>query len=126
MKTAIFVDIHAEATSEKNAFGIYFDGRVSIIAGTHTHIPTADSKILPKGTAYQTDVGMCGDYQSVIGMEKTEPMRRFLTGMSKGRFKPALGEATLAGVVTHLNSNGLADHVFPFRYKGSLNQHGMS
>ena len=88
---AIIIDFHAEATSEKNALALHLDGRVSVIAGTHTHIPTADTRILPNGTAYQTDLGMCGDYLSVIGMEKTEPIRRFITGMSKERFRPADG-----------------------------------
>ena len=96
---AIIIDFHAEATSEKNALALHLDGRVSVIAGTHTHIPTADTRILPNGTAYQTDLGMCGDYLSVIGMEKTEPIRRFITGMSKERFRPADGEATLSGII---------------------------
>jgi len=122
---AIFVDMHAEATSEKNALGQYFDGRVSMMAGTHTHVPTSDIRILPKGTAYQTDAGMCGDYQSVIGMDKSEPIRRFRTGMSKERFKPACGEATLSGLIVDVGSDGLAEKAIPFRYKGLLNQHGM-
>ena len=121
----IFIDFHAEATSEKNALAQHFDGKVSIIAGTHTHVPTSDTRILPKGTAYQTDVGMCGDYQSVIGMDKDEPIRRFLTGMSSERFKPSTGEATLSGLITYLGSTGLAEEVYPFRYKGLLNQHGL-
>ena len=121
----IIIDFHAEATSEKNAFALHFDGRVSIIAGTHTHIPTSDTRILPNGTAYQTDLGMCGDYQSVIGMEKTEPIRRFTSGMSKERFRPADGEATLSGIVVDINNYGLADKIFPFRHKGLLNQSGM-
>ena len=103
----------------------HLDGRVSVIAGTHTHIPTADTRILPNGTAYQTDLGMCGDYLSVIGMEKTEPIRRFITGMSKERFRPADGEATLSGIIVDINDNGLANKVSPFRYKGHLNQIGM-
>ena len=122
---AIIIDFHAEATSEKNALALHLDGRVSVIAGTHTHIPTADTRILPKGTAYQTDLGMCGDYLSVIGMEKTEPIRRFITGMSKERFRPADGEATLSGIIVDINDNGLANKVSPFRYKGHLNQIGM-
>ena len=122
---AIIIDYHAEATSEKNALALHLDGRVSVIAGTHTHIPTADTRILPKGTAYQTDLGMCGDYLSVIGMEKTEPIRRFITGMSKERFRPADGEATLSGIIVDINDNGLANKVSPFRYKGHLNQIGM-
>ena len=122
---AIIIDFHAEATSEKNALALHFDGKVSVIAGTHTHIPTSDTRILPKGTAYQTDLGMCGDYQSVIGMEKTEPIRRFITGMTKERFRPAEGEATLSGIVVDINSDGLANKILPFRYKGLLSQSGM-
>ena len=90
-----------------------------------SHIPTSDTRILPKGTAYQTDLGMCGDYQSVIGMEKTEPIRRFITGMTKERFRPAEGEATLSGIVVDINSDGLANKILPFRYKGLLSQSGM-
>ena len=95
---ASLIDIHCEATSEKMAMGHFCDGRASVVVGTHTHVPTADAMILPKGTAYQTDAGMCGDYNSVIGMDKEEPLRRFITGMGKGRFQPAMGEATLAGL----------------------------
>ena len=95
---AVILDFHCEATSEKMAMGHYCDGRASLVVGTHTHVPTGDAMILPGGTGYQTDAGMCGDYHSVIGMEKTEPMRRFITGMSKERFTPATGEATLSGV----------------------------
>ena len=94
---AVIVDMHCEATSEKMAMGHFCDGRASLVVGTHTHVPTADAQVLPGGTAYLTDAGMCGDYHSVIGMEKAEPMRRFITGMPKGRFTPALGEATLSG-----------------------------
>ena len=95
---AALVDIHCEATSEKMGMGHFCDGRASVVVGTHTHIPTADAMILSAGTAYQTDAGMCGDYNSVIGMEKSEPMRRFVTGMPKARFSPAMGEATLSGL----------------------------
>jgi metallophosphoesterase (TIGR00282 family) len=94
---AVIVDIHCEATSEKMAMGHYCDGRASLVVGTHTHVPTADAMILPGGTGYLTDAGMCGDYHSVIGMDKAEPLRRFLTGMPKDRFTPANGEATLSG-----------------------------
>ena len=94
---AALVDIHCEATSEKMGMGHWCDGRASLVVGTHTHVPTADAQILPGGTAFQSDAGMCGDYNSVIGMEKQEPMRRFVTGMAKERFKPAAGEATLCG-----------------------------
>jgi len=95
---AALVDIHAEATSEKMAMGHWCDGQASLVVGTHTHVPTGDAMILPGGTAYLTDAGMCGDYDSVIGMEKLEPIRRFITGMPKARFEPANGPATLSGV----------------------------
>ena len=95
---AVVVDIHAEATSEKMATGHFCNGRASMVVGTHTHVPTGDAQILPGGTAYLTDAGMCGDYLSVIGMEPGEPLRRFVTGMGKGRFVPASGEATLSGM----------------------------
>jgi metallophosphoesterase (TIGR00282 family) len=95
---ASLVDIHCEATSEKMATGHFCDGRASIVVGTHTHVPTADAMILPGGTAYQSDAGMCGDYNSVIGMDKVEPLRRFITGMPKDRFSPAAGDATLSGL----------------------------
>lgn len=95
---AAIVDVHAEATSEKMAMGHWCDGRASLVVGTHTHVPTADAMILPKGCGYLTDAGMCGDYHSVIGMEREEPLRRFITGMPKARFTPATGEATLSGV----------------------------
>ena len=99
MVQASLVDIHCEATSEKMAVGHFCDGRASVVVGTHTHVPTADAMVLPRGTAYMTDAGMCGDYDSVIGMEKDEPLRRFVTGMGKGRFQPASGEATLSGLL---------------------------
>ncbi len=99
MVQAAVMDIHAEATSEKMAMGHYCDGRASLVVGTHTHVPTADAQVLPRGTAYQSDAGMCGDYDSVIGMDKAEPMRRFLTGMGRERFTPAEGEATMSGVL---------------------------
>jgi metallophosphoesterase (TIGR00282 family) len=91
----IIVDIHGEATSEKQAMGHFCDGRASLVAGTHTHVPTADHQILPRGTAYISDVGMTGDYDSVIGMDKEEPLARFLRKISGARFEPAIGEATL-------------------------------
>lgn len=98
MVTASVIDIHCEATSEKMAMGHWCDGRASAVVGTHTHVPTADAMILSRGTAYMTDAGMCGNYDSIIGMSKDEPMRRFVTGMSKGRFEAAGGEATLSGL----------------------------
>lgn len=118
---AAVVDIHAEATSEKMAMGHWCDGRASLVIGTHTHVPTADTMILNRGTAYQSDAGMCGDYDSVIGMDKAEPLRRFLTGMASERFTPAEGEATLAGViVTTDDRTGLASAVEPVRHGGRL------
>ncbi len=123
---AIVIDIHAEATSEKMAMGHYCDGRASLIVGTHTHVPTADAQILPRGSAYLTDAGMCGDYDSVIGMDKAEPLRRFLTGMPKERFTPADGEATLSGVLVETDDRtGLARAIEPIRVNGRLQQtHG--
>ncbi|MGM0585979.1 MAG: TIGR00282 family metallophosphoesterase [Pseudomonadota bacterium] len=120
---AAVVDFHAEATSEKMAAGRLLDGRASLVVGTHTHVPTADAVILNKGTAYQSDAGMCGDYDSVIGMEPEEPVRRFVTGMVKGRFQPALGEATLSGVFVETDdATGLAKRVAPVRIGGRLQQ----
>ena len=91
------VDIHCEATSEKMAMGHFADGRASMVVGSHTHVQTSDARIMAGKTAYLTDAGMCGDYESVIGMDKAEPLRRFVTGMPKGRFVPSDGEATLCG-----------------------------
>lgn len=120
---AIIVEIHCEATSEKMAVGHFCDGRASLVVGTHTHIPTADAMILNRGTAYMTDAGMCGDYDSVIGMQKEEPLRRFLTGMPKARFEPARGPATLSGVIVETDpKTGLAQQVQPFRDGGRLRQ----
>ncbi len=122
---AILVDIHAEATSEKMAVGHYCDGRASLVVGTHTHVPTGDAMILPGGTAYLTDAGMCGDYHSVIGMEKAEPMRRFITGMPKERFTPANGPATLSGVFVETDDKtGKAVTVSPVRVGGHLQAAG--
>jgi 2',3'-cyclic-nucleotide 2'-phosphodiesterase len=118
---AVIVDMHCEATSEKMAMGHYCDGRASLVVGTHTHVPTADAMILSKGTGYLTDAGMCGDYNSVIGMEKAEPMRRFVTGMSKSRFTPALEEATLSGVYVETDDRtGAATKVRMIRVGGRL------
>ena len=121
MVQASLLDMHCEATSEKMAMGHFCDGRASIVVGSHTHVPTADAMILPRGTAYQTDAGMCGDYDSVIGMAKDEPLRRFITGMSKGRFEPAAGEATLSGlfVVTD-DRSGRATEVRMLRDGGRM------
>ena len=116
----IVVDIHAEATSEKMAMGHYLDGKVSLIVGTHTHIPTSDAQIFSNGSAYVTDVGMCGDYDSVIGMEKQEPISRFTTGINKGRFIPAKGEATISGVLTELDISGKAKSIQSIKLGGKI------
>tara|TARA_Y100000590_G_scaffold436436_1_gene556991 strand:+ start:146 stop:934 length:789 start_codon:yes stop_codon:yes gene_type:complete len=114
---AIFIDLHGEATSEKNAFAHHFDGRVTSILGTHTHIPTSDERILEKGTAYQTDVGMTGDYNSVIGMDKKLPIHAFVKGYrEQGRFITANGKATICGTFIKSNDNsGLAEEIETFR-----------
>ncbi len=118
---AIVVDMHAEATSEKQSMGHYLDGRVSLVIGTHTHVPTSDYQILPGGTAYQSDVGMCGDYDSVIGMDKQEPLQRFIRKIPSGRFTPALGEVTICGLAVELDdATGLATAVAPVRLGGRL------
>ncbi len=102
----ILLDFHAEASSEKMAMGFYCDGRVSAVVGTHTHIPTADLQILPKGTAYQTDLGMCGDYRSVIGMDPKAPIQRFLNQGSPLRLTPAIGPGMVCGLFLQLTSMG--------------------
>lgn len=117
---AAVIDIHAEATSEKMAMGHWCDGRASLVVGTHTHIPTADAQILTRGTAYLSDAGMCGDYDSVIGMEKTEPMKRFVVGMGAGRFSPAMEAATVCGVMVDTAPDGAARRVSPVRVGGRL------
>ncbi len=120
---ASLVDVHCEATSEKMAMGHFCDGKVSAVIGTHTHVPTGDCLVLPGGTAYMTDAGMCGDYNSVIGMQKDEPLRRFITGMGKGRFQPATGEATLSGALVVTNDRtGKAESIVPVRDGGVLAQ----
>ena len=119
---AVIVDMHAEATSEKMAMGQFCDGRASLVVGTHQHIPTADAQIFPGGTAYQTDAGACADYDSVIGMEKFEPIQRFTRKMSTGRFAPATGPATLCGVFGETNAKGLASRIEPVRVGGRLKQ----
>ena len=124
MADAIVVDIHAEATSEKAAMGHFCDGRVSLVVGTHTHVPTADDMILPGGTAYMSDAGMCGDYDSVIGMDKAEPLHRFTHRYSTGRFEPACGEATICGVFVETDdATGLARAIAPLRTGGRLRAH---
>ncbi|MEO0960813.1 MAG: TIGR00282 family metallophosphoesterase [Pseudomonadota bacterium] len=120
---AVIVDMHAEATSEKMAMGHFCDGRASLVVGTHSHIPTADAQVLPGGTAYQTDAGMCGDYDSVIGMDKEEPVNRFTRKIPGGRFAPADGEATVCGVFVETDdATGLAQRVEPIRLGGRLKQ----
>lgn len=118
---AILLDVHAEATSEKMALGHFCDGRASLVVGTHTHVATGDAQILPSGTGYMTDAGMCGDYNSVIGMDKAEPLRRFVTGMGKGRFVPATGPATLSGVFVETDDRtGVAKSIRMVRHGGRL------
>ncbi|MEI4473374.1 TIGR00282 family metallophosphoesterase [Frigidibacter sp. MR17.24] len=118
---AVLVDVHAEATSEKMALGHWLDGRASLVVGTHTHVPTGDAMILPGGTGYMTDAGMCGDYNSVIGMDKAEPMRRFITGMGRERFTPAEGEATLSGAYVETDDRtGRATRIVAVRVGGRL------
>ena len=119
---AAIVDFHAEASSEKQAFAHFVDGRVSLVVGTHTHVPTADHRILSQGTGYLTDAGMTGDYDSVIGMEKDEPIRRFTTKLPLARFEPAAGAATLCGVAVELDAKGLALRIAPVRIGGRLAQ----
>ena len=116
----LVVDFHGEITSEKMAMGHFFDGKATLVVGTHTHVPTNDVRILINGTAYQTDAGMCGDYDSVIGMNKTNSLNRFLKKDSTKHF-PAEGKATLCGLIVECNtSNGLAYKVEPFIYGGEL------
>lgn len=118
---AIIVDVHAEATSEKGGMGYFCDGRASLVVGTHQHIPTADTRILPGGTGFQTDAGMCGDYDSIIGMDIEEPLYRFTTRLRKGRYAPASGEGTLCGVFVETDDKtGLAVKCEPVRIGGVL------
>jgi metallophosphoesterase (TIGR00282 family) len=120
---AIVVDFHTEATSEIQAMGHFLDGRATLVVGTHTHIPTSDHRILKGGTALMADAGMCGDYDSVIGVDPDEPLNRFLTGVARGRFEPAEGEATLCGVLVETDpGTGLARKVAPLRVGGVLTQ----
>jgi len=120
---AIIIDMHAEATSEKMAMGHFCDGRASLVVGTHSHVPTADMQVLDAGTAYQTDAGACADYDSVIGNQKEEPLRRFTTRISGGRFQPAEGPATVCGVFVETDpASGLARRIEPIRIGGRLSQ----
>ena len=120
---AIVVDFHCEASSEKLVAGYFCDGRVSLVAGTHTHTPTADHRILPGGTAYITDAGMTGDYESVIGIKKEEMLRRLTTGIPSGRFEAADGAATICGIAVETDDRtGLAIRLSPVRMGGILEQ----
>jgi metallophosphoesterase (TIGR00282 family) len=119
---AIIVDFHGEATSEKQAMGHFCDGRASLVVGTHTHVPTADHRILAGRTAFVSDVGMTGDFDSVIGMSKDEPLTRFLRKIPSARFEPASGPATLCGVAVETGSDGLATKVAAVRLGGLLEE----
>jgi len=118
----LIVDFHGEITSEKNAIGHLFDGKATLVIGTHTHIPTNDARILNNGTAYQTDAGMCGDYDSVIGMNKDNSLNRFMKKNSIKHY-PAVGEATLSGVIVDCNiETGLANKIESYIFGGQLNK----
>ena len=120
---AIIIDMHCEATSEKQAMGHFCDGRASLVVGTHTHAPTADHQILPGGTGYISDVGMSGDYDSVIGMVKDEPLNRFVRKIPSGRFEPALGEATMCAVAVETDdATGLVRRIGAVRLGGRLEE----
>tara|TARA_B100001123_G_scaffold416788_1_gene518772 strand:- start:675 stop:1484 length:810 start_codon:yes stop_codon:yes gene_type:complete len=117
----IVVDLHAEITSEKMAMGYLFDGKATMVVGTHTHVPTSDHKIMKNGTAYQTDIGMCGDYDSVIGMNKDNSLKKFLKDKDAKKHFPALGEATVSGLMVSADDKtGLANKVEPIVLGGSL------
>ena len=117
----IVVDMHGEITSEKMAMGYLFDGKATMVVGTHTHVPTSDYRIMEKGTAYQTDVGMCGDYNSVIGMNKDNSLKKFLKDPSAIKHHPAIGEATLSGLLVIADDkSGLAKKVQPIIIGESL------
>src|SRR5262249_39048170 len=119
----IILDFHAEATSEKQAIGYFVDGRVSAALGTHTHTPTADHRILPGGTAFMSDVGMTGDYDSVIGMGKAEPLQRFLRRIPSAKFEPAVGPASLCGLALETDdATGLATRLGAVRLGGHLEE----
>ncbi len=120
---AIFVDFHGEATSETMAMGHYLDGKISALVGTHTHVPTADAHIFVGGTAYQTDAGMTGDFDSVIGVKKEIPIHRFTRKTPTERMIPADGEATLCGTLIETSDKtGLAKNIAPVRVGGRLSQ----
>jgi len=120
---AIVLDMHCEATSEKQSMGYFVDGRASLVVGTHTHAPTADHRIMPAGTAFVSDVGMSGDFESVIGMNKEEPLARFLRKLPGGKFEPANGPATLCGLAVETDdATGLATRVGAVRLGGILEE----
>jgi 2',3'-cyclic-nucleotide 2'-phosphodiesterase len=120
---AIVIDMHAETTSEKQAMAHFLDGRASLVVGTHTHVPTADQRVLPAGTAFISDVGMTGDYESVIGMTKDEPIGRFLRKIATSKFEAALGPATLCGLAVETeDATGFATKVGAVRIGGVLEQ----
>jgi metallophosphoesterase (TIGR00282 family) len=120
---AILIDVHGVATSEKQALGHLADGRASLVVGSHSHVPTADAQIFPKGTGYQTDAGMCGDYDSVIGMRKDVAMARFIRKMPGERLTPAEGEATLCAIYAEIDdATGTCRRVAPLRLGGRLSQ----
>ena len=120
---AVIFDFHAEATSEKQCFGHFVDGRASLVVGTHTHVPTADHQVLNGGTAYLSDAGMCGDYDSSLGMDKEEPINRFTAKVPKGRFEAAAGPAAICGVAVEISDRtGLAEAVAPLRQGARLEE----
>jgi len=120
---AVLIDFHAEATSEKTAMGHFCDGRASLVVGTHTHIPTADHQILRAGTGFISDAGMCGDYDSIIGMDKAEPLQRFQHKLPVERMRPADGPATVCGIAVETDdATGLARAIAPIRTGGRLSQ----
>ena len=117
----IIVDFHGEITSEKMAMGYFLDGQVTLFVGTHTHVPTSDHRIMEKGTAYQTDIGMCGDYNSVIGMNRDNSLKKFFKDFSAKKHYPALGEATLSGLMVKAHDDtGLAKEIEPIIIGGAL------
>jgi 2',3'-cyclic-nucleotide 2'-phosphodiesterase len=120
---AIVIDFHCEATSEKQAMGYFTDGRASLVVGTHTHAPTADDRILPSGTAFVSDVGMTADYDSIIGMNKDEPLNRFLRKLPGAKFEASNGPATLCGLAVEIDdATGLARKVGAVRLGGILQE----
>ena len=119
----IVIDIHAEITSEKMAMGHFFDGKATMVFGTHTHVPTSDHRIMKNGTAYQTDLGMCGDYDSVIGMNKDNSLKKFMKDPKAEKHFPAEGLATICGVMVYADEDtGLAKKILPIRVGGSLEE----